>query len=137
MRQLFIFAILGGLLLVVQRHPDQTDLVLSNASKNVTDTLHVKEGLAVTRQMTDPGRQAARRGGSLALVEHRQCVRHGDQEQHPRHTSDRVPFGRSLLQRMDDECAELPDRRLRSADLGRDTPVVVARPVRAADKVAK
>lgn len=63
MRQLFIFAILGGLLLVVQRHPDQTDLLLSNASKNVTDTLHVKEGLAVTRQVADPGRQAARQGG--------------------------------------------------------------------------
>ena len=66
MRQLFIFAILGGLLLVVHRHPDATDTVLSAASKDVSDTLHLKDGLSMARQATTPGLQVARQGVTSA-----------------------------------------------------------------------
>jgi len=38
--------------------------VLTNASKNVSDTLHINEGLAVSRQVTTPGLDIARHGGT-------------------------------------------------------------------------
>ena len=66
MRQLFIFAILGGLLLLIYRRPDDTQAVLTNASNGVSDTLHLKEALSVSRQAAAPGLQVARRGGTSA-----------------------------------------------------------------------